>query len=182
MNKLFLECIELLGRVKEHRESYSTVRKIKEYLKDKSFGDLNELDIKLYTLMQTFINNSSSDEIDWNFNGYSSYHKDWDFEPIYHDKDYGLFPTYKDEHLLESMLSKLFLNMTGFTIGSDFEPDGHQKLNMYGFQHCRTDFKGYIEFHVMGFKYNKNKKLGKTRGSVKFILKIINEQLTLSCI
>ena len=36
-------------------------------------------------------------------------------------KNYGLFPCYKDEHNLESMLSKLFLNMTGFTIGSDFE-------------------------------------------------------------
>jgi hypothetical protein len=180
MNKLFLECIELLGRVKEHRESYSTIRKIKEYLKDKSFSDLNELDIKLYTLMQTFITNNYSDEISWDYIRHDMFKMDWDFEPIYYDKDYGLYPKYKDEHLLESMLSKLFLNMTGFTIGSDFEAKNRPKLNMYGFQHCRTDFKGYIELEVMGFKYNKNKKLGKLRDGIKFTLKIVNNELELS--
>lgn len=181
MKKLFLECIELLGRIKEHRESYSTVREINLYLKNKSFVDLNEVEVKLYVLMKTFILNSSSAEIDWDFHGCSSYYRDWDFKPIYHDKNYGLFPCYKDEHNLESMLSKLFLNMTGFTIGSDFEVKNYPKLNMYGFQHCKTDFKSYIEFEVMGFQYNKNKKLGKQRNGVKFTLKIVNNELNLIC-
>jgi hypothetical protein len=42
-----------------------------------------------------------------------------------------------------------------------------------------TNFRNKIRFHAMGYMYNKNKKLGKNRGSKAFTIELINDELIL---
>ena len=191
MNNLFLDCIKLLGKIREHRESYSTIRKIKEHLGGKSFCELNVYDVKLYTLMQTFIDNSI--DINWDFSGYTKSYdsKNWSFYHGFGDEDqHNSFPKYKDEDLLDDMMFKLLSGMTKLNIGDDYIGDDYignaayggsnSKLNCYGFDYCRTDFKKQITFSAMGYKYNKDKKIGKTRGSLDYTLNLIDGELKLA--